>query len=71
VKQITLRYLILPDGRVEERVEGIQGEACRALTERVEASLGSLQRQISTAEGFQLAATGVQQAQPQHQPRMG
>jgi hypothetical protein len=71
VKQITLRYLILPDGRVEERVEGVQGQACRALTERVEACLGSLQRQVPTAEGFQAVSAGVIQAQPQHQPRLG
>ena len=32
--QRTLRFRIRPDGRVEERVEGVAGEACLKLTER-------------------------------------
>ena len=38
--QKTIRFTIRPDGRVEERVEGVAGEACQQLTEEVEAALG-------------------------------
>ena len=31
--QKTIRFTIRPDGRVEERVEGVAGEACQQLTE--------------------------------------
>ena len=50
--QRTIRFTIRPDGRVEERVEGIIGEACQQLTERLEASLGSVQHRESTADAF-------------------
>ena len=50
--QRTIRFTIRPDGRVEERVEGIQGESCQQLTERLEAALGTVERRESTAEAF-------------------
>ena len=40
------------DGRVEERVEGVQGETCQQLTEQLEAALGTVERRESTAEAF-------------------
>ena len=40
--QKTIRFTIRPDGRVEERVEGVAGEACQQLTEEVEAALERL-----------------------------
>ena len=43
--QKTIRFTIRPDGRVEERVEGVAGEACQQLTEEVEAALGTVERQ--------------------------
>jgi len=50
--QRTIRFTIRPDGRVEERVEGVAGDGCQQLTEQVEAALGSVERQESTSEAF-------------------
>jgi hypothetical protein len=50
--QRTIRYRIRPDGRVEELVEGVSGEACQALTERIEARLGTVCQRSSTAEAY-------------------
>lgn len=50
--QRTIRFTIRPDGRVEERVEGVQGETCQQLTEQLEAALGTVERRESTAEAF-------------------
>lgn len=59
--QRTIRYRIRPDGRVEELVEGVAGEACQALTEAIEARLGTVCQRRSTAETFasQALETGV------------
>lgn len=51
--QSTIRFRIRPDGRVEELVEGLQGEGCTRLTERIEARLGNVQQRRSTSEAFQ------------------
>jgi hypothetical protein len=51
----TIRYRIRADGRVEETVEGLQGDACERLTERIEARLGAVQQRQPTAEAFQVA----------------
>ena len=59
--QRTLRFRILPDGRVEERVEGIDGEACLGLTERLETALGSVERREATSEAY---STRTEQSQP-------
>lgn len=50
--QKIVRFTIRPDGRVEERVEGVAGKACKQLTEIVEAALGMVERQESTSEAF-------------------
>ena len=50
--QRTVRFTIRPDGRVEERVEGVEGETCQQLTERLEAALGTVERREPTAEAF-------------------
>ena len=60
MEQITIRYRIHPDGRVDELVEGLQGMACEQLTERIEARLGVVQQRRATAEAFLFQ----QQAQP-------
>jgi hypothetical protein len=60
--QRTIRFLIRPDGRVEEQVEGVQGAGCEQLTERIESRLGSVQQRRATAEAFQ---TQPQQAAEQ------
>jgi len=59
--QRTLRFRILPDGRVEERVEGIEGDACLGLTERLETALGSVERREATSEAY---STRTEQSQP-------
>ena len=56
----TVRFTIRPDGRVEERVEGVTGSACQQLTERLEAALGTVERQEPTAESFQQPNTQSQ-----------
>ena len=48
----TLRFKIRQDGRVEETVEGIVGEGCIDLTEKLEAALGSVERREKTSEAF-------------------
>ena len=50
--QRTLRFKIRQDGRVEETVEGLVGEACIQLTEKLEAALGSVEQRKSTSEAF-------------------
>jgi len=37
---------------VEEQVEGIAGEACQQLTEKLEAALGTVEHRQPTAEAF-------------------
>ena len=50
--QRTVRFRIRPDGRVEERVEGVTGDACLQLTERLESALGTVERRQPTSEAF-------------------
>lgn len=51
--QLTIRFRIRPDGRVEEVVEGVQGAGCSQLTERIEDRLGTVLQRRTTAEAFQ------------------
>ena len=57
--QHTIRFRIRPDGRVEELVQGLAGDGCHQLTERIEARLGSVQQRQPTSEAFQGATTAV------------
>ena len=50
--QRTLRFKIRQDGRVEETVEGLVGEACIDLTEKLEDALGTVERREATPESF-------------------
>ena len=50
--QRTLRFKIRQDGRVEETVEGVVGEGCIDLTEKLEAALGSVEQRKPTSEAF-------------------
>jgi len=50
--QQTIRFRIHSGGRVQELVEGVQGEGCQQLTERIEARLGSVHQRQSTSEAF-------------------
>ena len=52
--QRTLRFKIRQDGRVEETVEGLVGESCIALTEKLEDALGTVERREPTSETFLL-----------------
>ena len=63
--QRTIRFIIRPDGRVEERVEGVAGEACQQLTQHLEEALGSVQRREPTAEAF-LQPETLSQTLPAH-----
>ncbi len=50
--QRTLRFKIRQDGRVEETVEGLIGEACIDLTEKLEDALGTVERRELTSDSF-------------------
>ena len=50
--QRTLRFKIRQDGRVEETVEGLVGEACVDLTEKLEDALGTVERREHTSDTF-------------------
>ncbi len=50
--QRTLRFKIKQDGRVEETVEGLVGEACLDLTEKLEDALGTVERREPTSDAF-------------------
>ena len=50
--QRTLRFKIRQDGRVEETVEGLVGEACIDLTEKLEDALGIVERREPTSDTF-------------------
>ena len=50
--QRTLRFKIRQDGRVEETVEGLVGEACINLTEKLEDALGTVERRETTSDTF-------------------
>ena len=64
--QQIIRFRIRPDGRVDEVVEGVVGEACLALSERIEAQLGSVQTRQPTAAAFQTTPLIVQQPLTDH-----
>jgi hypothetical protein len=48
----TLEFVIYPDGRVLEKVTGIVGTSCAAVTAAIEAQLGTVVTQQSTSEYF-------------------
>ena len=50
--QRTLRFKIHQDGRVEETVEGFNGNACNSATKNVEDALGQVKVKNKTSEGF-------------------
>ncbi len=64
--QRTVRFRIRPDGRVEERVEGVTGDACLQLTDRLESALGTVERRQPTSEAFTstLPVTQSQSVEP-------
>ena len=50
--QRTLRFKIHQDGRVEETVEGFNGNACNSATKNVEDALGVVKVKNQTSEAF-------------------
>ena len=50
--QRILRFKIRQDGLVEETVEGVSGQSCQKLTEKLEDALGGVQRREPTAEAY-------------------
>ena len=64
--QRTVRFRIRPDGRVEEQVEGVTGDACLQLTDRLEEALGTVERRQPTSEAFTStqSVTQIQSVEP-------
>jgi hypothetical protein len=62
--QRTIRFRIRPDGRVEETVEGVAGQGCQQLTERIESRLGTVQQRQETSEAFQAGQRSAELQQP-------
>ena len=50
--QRTLRFKIRQDGMVEETVEGMVGQSCIQLTQKLEAALGSVESKEVTADAY-------------------
>ena len=50
--QRTLRFKIHQDGRVEETVEGFNGNACNNATKNIEDALGEVKLKNKTTEAF-------------------
>ena len=50
--QRTVRFKIRQDGVVEESVEGVIGQSCNQLTEKLETSLGSVEHRELKAEAY-------------------
>ena len=50
--QRTLRFKIHQNGRVEETVEGFQGDACNSATKNLENALGEVKVKNKTSEAF-------------------
>ena len=50
--QRTLRFKIHQDGRVEETVEGFNGNACNNATKNIEDALGEVKVKNKTSEAF-------------------
>ena len=63
--QRTLRFRIRQDGLVEETVEGIVGQDCMQLTEKLETALGSVERKELTPEAY-VSQEDQNQLVPEH-----
>ncbi len=56
----TLRFKIRQDGLVEESVEGVLGNSCNELTERLEEALGVVENKEPTGEAYIQPSVGLQ-----------
>ena len=52
--QRTLRFKIRQDGLVEETVEGLLGDSCLKLTEKLEDALGRVEHRQTTSDAYAL-----------------
>ena len=50
--QRTLRFKIYQDGRVQETVEGFEGDSCNDATKNLEDALGEVKTKKLTADSF-------------------
>ena len=50
--QRILRFRISQDGSVQETVEGVIGQSCLKLTEKLESALGNVQQRELTSEAY-------------------
>ena len=50
--QRTLRFKIHQDGKVEETVEGFNGDACNDATKNIENALGEVKLKNKTTQAF-------------------
>ncbi|NUP99955.1 MAG: DUF2997 domain-containing protein [Armatimonadetes bacterium] len=48
-----IEFVIRPDGTVEERTQGLKGEACEQVTARIEQTLGRVVSRETTAERYE------------------
>lgn len=55
----TIKYLIMPNGAVEEEVLGVAGSACHELTRRIEERLGTLSSKVDTSSAYSLQHSDV------------
>jgi Protein of unknown function (DUF2997) len=53
----TLEFIIHPDGRVQEKATGIVGSSCTKVTAEIEAAIGQVVSQATTAEFFATEVT--------------
>ena len=50
--QRTLRFKIYQDGRVQETVEGFEGDSCNTATKNLEDALGEVKTKKLTTDSF-------------------
>ena len=50
--QRTLRFRIRQDGLVQETVEGVSGQACLQLTDKLESALGNVELKELTSDAY-------------------
>ncbi|NJN76824.1 MAG: DUF2997 domain-containing protein [Synechococcaceae cyanobacterium RL_1_2] len=48
----TLEFIIYPDGRVKEKVTGIEGSSCEEITAAIEEQLGNVVSHTKTSDYF-------------------
>ncbi len=58
-KKQEIEFIIRPDGSVEERVTGVSGSNCEAVTQAVEEALGQITRREHTGEFYQQPDTAT------------